>query len=205
MGLVILGSDKTHLTVYQGDKECHAVYMTCGNIKKSLRTKLTGHCWMMVAQIPIAKFQPAKYQGILTNRLLHKCLDIILGGLKKCASVAQPMVDPVGNVWKVRTFLAAYIADLPEQQALACVTTGYSPSSLAGPYELGNAHPSKLRSGAHTLNIIKKVGQASSEGDLAKFKKHAKEYGLNGVDRPFWRNWLYADPLYFLVPDALHQ
>ena len=92
---------------------------------------------------------------------------------------------------------------------MACVTTGYSPSSLAGPYELGNAHLSKLRSGAHTLNIIKeiskKVGQASSEGGLAKFKKHAKEYGLNGVDRPFWRNWLYADPPYFLVPDALHQ
>ena len=40
MGLVILGSDKTHLTVYQGDKECHAVYMTCGNIKKALRTKV---------------------------------------------------------------------------------------------------------------------------------------------------------------------
>ena len=100
MGLVILGSDKTHLTVYQGDKKCHAVYMTCGNIKKSLCTKLTtsSHCWMMVAQVPIAKFQPVKYQGILTHRLLHKCLDIVLGGLKKCASIAQPMVDLAGGV-----------------------------------------------------------------------------------------------------------
>ncbi len=36
LGLVIFGSDKTHLTSLQGDKECHAVYMTCGNIHKDI-------------------------------------------------------------------------------------------------------------------------------------------------------------------------
>ena len=71
LGLVILSSDKTHLTVGQGDKECHAVYMTCGNIKKALRTKVGAHCWMMIAQVPIAKFEPSRHQGLLTNRLLH--------------------------------------------------------------------------------------------------------------------------------------
>ena len=29
--------------------------------------------------------------------------------------------------------------------------------------------------------------------------------GLNGVDRPFWRDWLHSDPSLFLAPDALHQ
>lgn len=67
LGLVILGSDKTHLTVGQGDKECHAVYMSCGNIKKSLHGKVGAHCWMMIAQIPVAKFKQLEYQGILAN------------------------------------------------------------------------------------------------------------------------------------------
>ena len=112
MGLVILSSDKTHLTVGQGDKECHAVYMTCGNIKKALRTKVGAHCWMMIAQVPIAKFEPSRHQGLLTNRLLHLCLDITLAGLKRCATMAEDMVDPNGCIRSVRTVLVAYIADL---------------------------------------------------------------------------------------------
>ena len=59
----MLSSDKTHLTVAQGDKECHALYMSCGNIKKSLRSKAEAHCWMMIGHIPIAKFDQKKLQG----------------------------------------------------------------------------------------------------------------------------------------------
>ena len=43
LGLVILASDKVHLTVAQGSKECHAVYLSCGNVKKALRTKISAH------------------------------------------------------------------------------------------------------------------------------------------------------------------
>ena len=81
---------------------------------------------MMIAQIPIAKFEPSEHQGILTNRLLHRCLDIVLTTLKECSVAAQMMLDPAGRLRNVRTFLAAYIADLPEQQALACVASNYA-------------------------------------------------------------------------------
>ena len=101
LGLVILSSDKTHLTVSQGDKECHAVYMTCGNIKNSVRTKVGAHAWMMIAQIPVAKFEPKRYQSLLTNRLIHQCLDITLAGLKKCATTAENMTDANGFVRRV--------------------------------------------------------------------------------------------------------
>ena len=49
MGAVILGSDKVHLTAHTGDKECHAVYMTCGNIKKGVRNKGSARAWRMIA------------------------------------------------------------------------------------------------------------------------------------------------------------
>ena len=111
----------------------------------------------MVAQIPIAKFEQDKFQGLLTGRLIHRCLDRVLHNLKQCALNAQKMLDPNGNVRMVRTFLAAYIADLPEQQVLSCVTTNYAPSSLAGPSNLGDslAHPRRDR--LHTLGTIEKV------------------------------------------------
>lgn len=105
-----------HLTVAQGSKECHAVYLSCGNIKKALRTKISAHTWMLVAQIPIAKFEPSKHQTLFTIRALHQCLNIIVANLKKCAVTAVDMIDPNGCIRSVHTFLAAYIADLPEQQ-----------------------------------------------------------------------------------------
>ena len=94
---------------------------------------------MMVGQVPIAKFEPSELQGVLTNRLLHHCLDVILANLKECSVNAQTMLDPAGRLRNVRTFLAAYIADLPEQQALACVASNYAPSSVAGPTSLGDS------------------------------------------------------------------
>ena len=209
LGLVILGSDKTHLTVGQGDKECHAVYMSCGNIKKSLRGKVGAHCWMMIAQIPIAKFKQSEYQGILANRLLHRCLDIVLSNPKDCAVNAKSMLDPGGRLRSVRTFLTAYIADLPEQQALSCVASSYAPSSMTGPKTLGDSTLHPLREGWNTLEVIEEIeeelGETIDPNNLSKFRKLAKERGLNGVDKPFWRDWLYADPCLFLSPDALHQ
>ena len=209
MGLVILSSDKTHLTVGQGDKECHAVYMSCGNIKKVLRTKVGAHAWLMIAQIPIAKFEPRKYQTLLTNRLIHQCLDITLASLKKCAITAENMTDANGHVRSVRTFLYAYIADLPEQQMLACVRTNYAPSSYAEPDTLGNSTAHRLRHGSETIDAIRKikreVAEAAASDELGAWKKISAGYGLNGVDKPFWSDWLCSDPCLFLAPDALHQ
>lgn len=163
----------------------------------------------MIAQVPIAKFEQSKLQGLLMNRLLHRCLDITLASLKDCATTAQSMLDPGGSVRSVRTFLAAYIADLPEQQALSCITTNFSPSSMAGPGTLGDSAAHPLRRGEETLetieNIIEELAAIDARCDLEKHRKIAKTYGLNGVDKPFWRDWLFADPSLFLAPDALHQ
>ena len=61
LGIMLLGSDKTHLMVTQGDKECHTIYLTCSNIKKKLQMKVGACCWMMVTQIPIAKFNQVEH------------------------------------------------------------------------------------------------------------------------------------------------
>lgn len=167
------------------------------------------HCWMMIAQVPIAKFEQSKLQGFLTNRLLHLCLDIALAGLKECSQSAQDMLGPDGQLRRVRTFLVSYIADLPEQQALSCVTTNYAPSSKAGPGSLGDSAPHPLRKGIDTIKDIQAIDEELEESDdqdnLERLRRVSKAYGLNGVDRPFWRDWLNADPSLFLTPDALHQ
>ena len=58
-------------------------------------------------------------------------MNLIVDGLKKAAVNAVDMVDPSGCVRSVHTFLAAYIADLPEQQMIAGVRQGYEFRVLA--------------------------------------------------------------------------
>ena len=85
----------------------------------------------------------------------------------------------------------------------------YAPSSLAKPFSLGDSAAHDLRRGSATLEAIQEImdelGEDDSQGDLRLFEKAAKGHGLNGVDKPFWRDWLHSDPSLFLAPDALHQ
>ena len=104
----------------------------------------------------------------------------------------------------------AYIADLPEQQALACVASNYAPSSMAGPMMLGDSVPQPLREGSDTLEAIEEImdslEDSGNQSSISSFRRLARERSLNGVDKPFWRDWLYADPCLFLaLADALHQ
>ena len=207
---MILASDKVHLTVAQGSKECHALYLSIGNIKKALRTKISAHTWMLIAHLPIAKFEPSKHQSLFTNRAFHQSLNVILDGLKKCAATAVDMVDPNGCIRSVHTFLAAYMADLPEQGTITGVRQKYGPSSYAKPETLGDSRPHALRRGTDTLAVIQQIKDTlerrNSQDDLNLFKKLAEPHGLNGVDDPFWSGWhLSDDPSLWLVPDILHQ
>jgi len=72
----MLGSDKTHLTVFAGDKKAWPVYLTIGNIKSTLRSKPSHRCWVIIAYIPIAKWKDSNkdIHGILEDRFFHQCL-----------------------------------------------------------------------------------------------------------------------------------
>lgn len=207
LGLVILGSDKTHLNKCYGDKKAHCVYMSCGNISKDLRMKESSRCWVKVAEIPVVKFLEKQHQGILSQRLYHLCLDIATAGLKACSHHPEEMTDANGIKRLVRTILLAHISDYPEQQLIACVGQNFSPVSMAEFDEFDSPEMQEPRTRSVTLNRIKRVSRSPgmTVTKLARYKSLALEWGLNGVHKPYWRNWKFADPSTFLAPDALHQ
>ncbi len=125
--MVMLGSDKTHLTNHIGDKECHALYLSSGNINSDVRSKLDAHCWLMVGQIPVVKFKEKEHQGLLSNRLFHKCVDIVCEGLKACAKVPEYFPDAFGERRLFRTLLAAHMGDLIEQLNITATSSSRSP------------------------------------------------------------------------------
>ncbi|KAJ7030184.1 hypothetical protein C8F04DRAFT_1211785 [Mycena alexandri] len=56
-----------------------------------------------------------------------------------------------------------------------------------------------------TLAQLKELEQAIDPWDLPAYIKSAKALGLNGVHRPFWRDWPLAEPTDFLTPEILHH
>ncbi len=206
LGFVILGSDKALLTAHQGDKECYAVYLSCGNIKKSVRTKASERCWMKIAQIPVAHFEEVEHQGVLTERLYHICMDIVTKRAKDASHWPVYMVDGMGNIRLVRTILVSHVADYPEQQVIACVTGNNSPLTVAQFRGLGNSAAHRPRKGSSTLRSMRRsMALHHPVDDIESFVAASKNIGLSGVYEPYWRDWKFADPSAFLTPDALHQ
>ncbi|KAJ7041489.1 hypothetical protein C8F04DRAFT_1208338 [Mycena alexandri] len=58
---------------------------------------------------------------------------------------------------------------------------------------------------AKTLAQLKKLEDAIDPWDLPGYIKAAKAEGLNGVHRPFWRDWAMSEPSDFLTPEILHH
>ncbi len=115
------------------------------------------------------------------------------------------MADAKGDLRLVRTILLAHLADNPEQQLIACAAGDASPLSLARHKYLGMSTPRKRRTGVGTMKRIRSLSSIINPQNIRQYLNLARKNGLNGVHRPFWRNWKFADPSKFLAPDALHQ
>ncbi len=91
LGLVILGSDKTHLTNNYGDNagplRLHDLWQ---HSEGRIETKLSSRLWVKIAQIPVGKFLEKEHNGILNQRLYHICMDIVTEMLKACSREPVP-------------------------------------------------------------------------------------------------------------------
>jgi hypothetical protein len=97
---VILSSDKTTITSLCGGRVAHPLLVSLANIKMSMRLKLSSSLFMLTALLPIPKFthKNKRMCGVLEDRLIHQCLDIVLEPLKKAAQYGITLPDPDGQM-----------------------------------------------------------------------------------------------------------
>jgi hypothetical protein len=184
----------------------HPVFVTIGNIQSDVRMEVTSYAWRCVAFIPTPEFEVhPEFQTLLTSRLFHQCLDIVFASLKETAQTGAAMTDSLGYIQNCFTPLVAYIVDLPEQQLIAGVAKNASPVTMATLPEFGDPFPHPPRSGATTLQQIADLCADTHPWDITTFQQKAKAIKLLGVHLPFWRNWMYANPMYFLIGEILHS
>ncbi|KAG8731164.1 hypothetical protein FRC11_004838, partial [Ceratobasidium sp. 423] len=82
---IIIASDATQLTNFLGGKSAWPVYITIGNIPKGIRAKVNNYSTMLLAYLPVAKFDcfAKKDKGNEKAKLFHESMKIILEPLEK--------------------------------------------------------------------------------------------------------------------------
>jgi len=183
----------------------HPTFLTIGNINSEIRMKATSHAWACVAYIPIPEFVANNaFSGLLEARVWHRCMDLVFQNLKVAAQVGEFMIDPMGCQRYAFTPLVAHISDLPEQLMVSCVSKNVSPVSLAMQTQFGDGTVHPPRHGSLTLQQLHELCKVTDPWKVREFQELTKQHSLNGVQLPYWRDWRFADPAVFLVPEVLH-
>ncbi|KAG1906459.1 uncharacterized protein F5891DRAFT_1125401 [Suillus fuscotomentosus] len=202
---IVLASDKTPVTRQSGGLEMHPMFLTTANIRSDIRMKATSHAWSCIAYMPIPQFicHP-DFCSLLQARVWHWCVDIVCENLKITTATGTSMVDPSGHSRYTFTPLVTYTADLPEQQMIVCVSKNASPVTLATQSQFGDGVSYPPHHGNITIEALHRLCQHVDPWKVQEFQEEAKSLYLSGVQLPFWHNWRFSDPAYFLAPDILH-
>ena len=190
-----------------GNRMAHLLLLSLTNINSNIQSKGLLHGFVLLALLPVTSFIHKKSHicTLLSDQLVHESLDFVLHPLKIVAAVGVMMSDPTGNLQYCFTPLVAYISDTPKQSLLAGTGPKASPVSTATHKEFGNPFPHPSHTATWTLDDIWQACSAADPDDFEEFLKVVKCYFLNGMHKPFYRNWLLSDPSIFLMPEMLHH
>ncbi|EPQ59998.1 hypothetical protein GLOTRDRAFT_101899 [Gloeophyllum trabeum ATCC 11539] len=193
---IILGSDKTTVSVATGQNEYYPLYMSIGNIHNNVRRAHRDGV-VLIGFLAIAKTDRQyandnKFRKF-RRQLFHSSLSTILQPLPNGMTVPEIMRYPDGHFRCTIFGLGPYIADYPEQALLACIVNNWCPKCTAHPSDLDT--PASPRSREQSDDIAENY----ELGDAWEI------YGLVADIVPFTNDFPRADIHELLAPDILHQ
>ncbi|KZT18295.1 hypothetical protein NEOLEDRAFT_1184396 [Neolentinus lepideus HHB14362 ss-1] len=196
---IILGSDKTTVSVGTGDNEFYPLYMALGNHHNAVRRAHRGAV-ALIGFLAIPKTDKAHKDTLafrkFRRQIFHSSLARILESLKPGMTLPEVTLCADGHFRRALYGIGPYIADYPEQALLACIVQGWCPKCTGRNTDLDGDHsPSILRSCEHTESLIELLDLGTLWSD----------YGIVGDLVPFTNNFPRADIHELIAPDILHQ
>ncbi|TEB25366.1 hypothetical protein FA13DRAFT_1756601 [Coprinellus micaceus] len=206
---IIIATDKTQLTQFSGGKSAYPVYLTIGNVPKSLRRKPSSNASILIAYLSVDKIDRSEMTEVAhrskVHRVFHESMRHILAPLIEAGKKGVEMVNHLGEVRQVHPILSSYVADYPEQCLVACCKSGTCPKCQCSADKLADPTPLPHRTPRWTLGVIE-TAKRDSNGSTHQFSKKCMEQDVTGsVYEPFWKDFPYTDIHRILTPDVLHQ
>ncbi|KAI9441550.1 hypothetical protein H4582DRAFT_2110388 [Lactarius indigo] len=195
---VILGSDKTTVSVATGHVEYHPLYLSVGNLHNEARR---GH---RNGVIPIAFLAiPKAGRGFddddkfrkFKRQLYHSSISAILESLRPGMTTPVVRRCPDGHYRRVVYNIGPFIADYPEQVMLAGVVQGWCLRCTSQARDLDGAGGCRVR-------VLTDLLVSSPEISSAELWD---TYGIDNDVIPFTNDFPRANIHESLSPDLLHQ
>ncbi|KAF8056311.1 hypothetical protein FPV67DRAFT_1678284 [Lyophyllum atratum] len=193
---VVLGSDKTTVSVATGQNDFYPLYASLGNVHNSIR-QAHKNAVALIGFLAIPKTS-REHAGKADFRkfrrqLFHTSLEHILSSLKP--HMTTPRVTHCGDGYFRRVIygIGPYIADYPEQALLACIVQGWCTTHTANPDDLDAA------AGRRSQELTEALLEGCTLTELWD------DYGIVGDLVPFTASFPRADIHELIAPDLLHQ
>ncbi|KAG6819225.1 hypothetical protein H0H93_014068, partial [Arthromyces matolae] len=194
---IILGSDKTTVSVATGQNDFYPLYIAAGNAhnatRRAHRNAISLIGFLCIPKASKEYADSAEYRKF-RRQLFHTSLERILSSLRPYMTTPRVTRCADGHYRRVIYGLGPYIADYPEQALLACIVQNWCPKCTAPPDDLdaGDAVP---RCHEHTARLLSECS----------IKELWDDYGIVGDLLPFTATFPRADIHALLTPDLLHQ
>ncbi|KAG2058976.1 hypothetical protein BDR06DRAFT_968424 [Suillus hirtellus] len=205
---VILSSDKTQLCQFRGDKTTYPIYLTIGNISKSIRHKPSFHTQKLIGYLLTISLDGTDISvdsaRLTRAQLFHYAMQMVTSSLR-----AGPLANGIelisgdGAVCFGFPVLAAYVTDYPEQALVTCMRYAQTcPKCFVTKDELGNHVTGDLR---YQKKSICTIRHASQQSTRVRADAAVRDHGLNLILNPFWIELLHCNIHDAITPDILHQ
>ncbi|KAF9780630.1 hypothetical protein BJ322DRAFT_1164944, partial [Thelephora terrestris] len=194
---IMLGTDKTTVSVATGQHEYHPIYLSVGNVHNRIR-RAHKHALVLIGFLPIPKGSREDTKNSLfrdfRHRLFHGSLVMINDSIKDYMTKWDVVQCADHHFRRAIYGFGPYIADYPEQSTAAGTVYGWCVTCTANPVDLDGS-PAMLR----TLRQLLELSETEDE-DTLWFG-----YGIVPNFLPFTTKFPCADIYELLTPDLLHQ
>ncbi|QRW03803.1 hypothetical protein RhiLY_02802 [Ceratobasidium sp. AG-Ba] len=199
---LIISHDRTSLSVMTGGHQAYPVYLTLGNIDKSLRRKLTSRATALLAYLPTDKFSyvvDKEMRSRLKRELTHRAMEALFHELHTASAEGVETLCADGRYRRAYPTVAALTLDNEDQVLGAGVTPSGCPKCITTYKNRGSGKLAPARKHFDTLCAM----HAALE-DKPGARQAAKALELEPI-WPWWANMPNLDFAGCLMPDILHQ
>ncbi|ETW85029.1 hypothetical protein HETIRDRAFT_308646 [Heterobasidion irregulare TC 32-1] len=195
---IVLGADKTTVSVGTGNTEFHPLYISVGNLDNSAR-RAHGCGLIPLSFLSIPKtcrqFTEDNEYRLFRKQLYHASIAHILSPLRDGMTSPVVLRCPDGHFRRAIYEIGPFIADYPEQVVLAGIVQGWCPGCLAQPHRGAFDDAGDPRFHAHTHQL-----RETFDSETLWYT-----YGVVENVIPFTDFFPRADIYELITPDLLHQ